>query len=83
MKNVNCYMKIERDSTGFDLFLLNCRFINKHDRNFIANRIDAMTAYAFQCAAVGFQFDFRFAGRTPQYFQKIRTNAHRKTPRGK
>ena len=40
-----------------------------------------MAIYAFQTAAVRPQFDFRFAGRTPQDFQKIGTDTHQISPR--
>src|SRR5258705_1367574 len=49
-------------------------FVNQHDRNVVADGINAEALHAFQATAVGLQFNFRLTGRAGEYFQSIITN---------
>src|ERR1700730_364208 len=42
--------------------VLYCCFVNKHNRNVVADRINAPARDAFQTAAIGFQLNLRLAG---------------------
>jgi len=44
-------------------------FINQHDGNVVADRVNALALDALQTAAVGFDFHLCLAGRAGQYFQ--------------
>src|SRR5688500_5288198 len=52
------------------------RFVDEHHGNVVADGINALALDAFQRAFVRFQLDFRFAGRTREYFQEFLTNCH-------
>jgi hypothetical protein len=51
--------------------LVDDRFVDKHDRDAVANRVEAMAGDAAEAGVVGFEFDFRPASRTDQDFEKF------------
>ena len=51
-------------------------FVDEHNGNVVANRINAFALDAFQRAAVRFHFYFCFASRTGENFQEFLTNCH-------
>jgi hypothetical protein len=58
------------------LFILDLRFVNEHNRNIVANWIDALALDTFQTAAVGLQLNFRAAGGANQNLKQLFTNGH-------
>jgi len=56
--------------------LFDSRLVNEHHGDIVANGIDAFTFDALDCAAVGLEFDLRFASWTREYFQEFLTDCH-------
>src|SRR5713101_6663238 len=61
---------------GAALLGSDCRLVQHHHGNFIADRIDALARLAFQSGVVGRQLDGRFAHRASQHCQQFLGNRH-------
>ena len=51
-------------------------FVDEHDRDIVANRINAAASDAAQTAVVGFQFHPRLTGRTNKNLEQIGADCH-------
>jgi hypothetical protein len=56
--------------------LIDCRLIDQHDGNLIANRIKPVAGNTPQPAAIGLQFHFRPAGGTNQDLEEFCAYSH-------
>ena len=55
---------------------INYGFVDQHDGNFVADRVEAMAGNAAQAAAIGLEFNFGPARRTNENFEQIGTDGH-------